>query len=211
VKLLANKNVWGDIRDRLVLGEAGGNKKAPLLICPQNVGHILGAFFMDKRSKYSYKKKIAVVKSIIEGKASVLGTVRKLDCRKNTVVRWLKQYEEHGPEGLRQRNGHYDGRFKVQVVQHMLKKGLSLMQTAVHFNIPNECVVGNWRRKYEQQGVTVLLQATRGRKKIAMAKKGKQLNTIKPGTPEARLAALEKENEYLRAENAFLKKLEALT
>lgn len=165
---------------------------------------------MDKRTKFSYKQKISTVRSIISGRESSLSASRKNNCRENTIVRWLRQYQRHGVSGLKLRNGNYEGRFKLQVVRYMLTKGLSLMETAVHFKIPNECVVGNWRKKYEKEGSAGLLKNARGRKKTVMSKRPKKQRTGSSDTRDEKLAALQKEVEYLRAENAFLKKLEAL-
>lgn len=164
---------------------------------------------MDRRVKFSYQQKVAAVRSITSKGSSILQVSRRLGCRKNTVVRWLRTYTQHGIKGLAKRNGTYSGRFKVSVVRYILKSGLSLMATAVKFNIPNESAVIRWLKTYERQGAAGLLKEKRGRKKRAMSKKVKQVRSA-PNSPEEKLAALQKENEYLRAENAFLKKLEAL-
>ena len=165
---------------------------------------------MDRRFKFSYRVKVSTIKSIESGRESCISAARRLGCRKNTIVRWRKQHRLYGVEGLRLRNGSYDGLFKLQVVQYMLRKGLSLMETAIRFKIPNECVVINWLKKYKQQGPSGLLKGGRGRKKTGMSKKVRK----KPVDPldgrDEKLAALQKEVEYLRAENAFLKKLDAL-
>jgi transposase len=165
---------------------------------------------MGKREKYSIKQKITAVRAILSGCRSIRGTSRELGCRRSAVERWVKQYKEHGSKGLQYKNKSYDGKFKLMVVLHHLKNGLSLAQTAVDFKIPNESMVIKWLQRYRQQGSAGLMKETRGRKKSVMAKKSKKQTPVKPGTAEEKLAALEKENEYLRAENAFLKKLDAL-
>ncbi len=166
---------------------------------------------MDKRSKYNYKQKVLTVRSIISGRELVSSAARRLGCRKNTIVRWIRQYKQHGTNGLKLRNGSYEGRFKLQVVRYKLRKGLSLMETAVHFKIPNEYVVISWLKKYEQQGAAGLLKETpRGRKKTVMTKRAKKKTAGSSDTKDEKLVALRKEVEYLRAENAFLKKLDAL-
>ena len=165
---------------------------------------------MDKRIKYGQKQKVSTVRSVISGRETILLAARRLACRENTIVRWVRQYKQHGGKGLQVRNGSYTGRFKVRVVCYMLRKGLSLMATAIHFNIPSESAVYRWVKTYERQGSAGLLKETRGRKKTFMPPKTKKKTAEAANTPEEKLAALQKEVEYLRAENAFLKKLDAL-
>ncbi|MBO9660925.1 MAG: hypothetical protein J7527_19030, partial [Chitinophagaceae bacterium] len=72
-------------------------------------------------------------------------------------------------------------------------------------------VVYRWRQTFERFGPLGLLQETRGRKKTLMPKKKPaKKDTSTSDTSAAKLASLQKEVEYLRAENAFLKKLDAL-
>jgi transposase len=92
----------------------------------------------------------------------------------------------------------------------MLKNQLSLIETAALFGIPTDSTVRCWVKKYEQQGNTGLLQDRGGRKRSIMGKKPKKVKKTSTDSIEERLAALESENEYLRAENAFLKKMGAL-
>jgi len=170
----------------------------------------MGAFFMDKRIKYSLKEKLSTVKSITAGKESCLTAARKIGSKENTVQRWLRLYKQHGARGLTLRNGSYDGHFKIRVVRHMLKNKLSLIQTAVLFAIPQDSAVGRWLKIYQCYGQTGLLKKTRGRKKSLMAKKTKKKKGTIADPSAEKVTALQKELEYLRAENAFLKKLEAL-
>jgi transposase len=165
---------------------------------------------MDKRIKYSSKQKTAAARSILSGRSSIREEAGELGCRKSAVERWVKQYKQHGVKGFVFRNNSYEGKFKLLVVRQHLKNGLSLAQTAVDFKIPNESVVIQWLRRYEQQGAAGLLREARGRKKTGMVKRTKKQTAVKTGMPEEKLAALQKEVEYLRAENAFLKKLDAL-
>jgi transposase len=165
---------------------------------------------MDKRVKYSIKQKELAVKSILEGRESCRSAARELGCEKSAVCRWLKQYRQHGTAGFEIRNGKYDGAFRVRVVRYILRKGVSLPQAASHFGIPNESTIHRWLKVYEQRGATGLSRNGRGCQASTMTGKPKKSN-VKSSDPTARkLEELQKEVEYLRAENAFLKKLEAL-
>ena len=171
----------------------------------------MGAFFMDKRVKYSFKQKLSIVRSVISGQDSLKSAARKIGGNDKTVQRWVNIYKQYGKRGLELRHGSYDGSFKVRVIKHMLKNGLSLMQTTAIFGIPHDYTVGRWLKKYERLGTAGLLREARGRKKSLMAKKTKKKQKDTTADPSAeKVAALQKEVEYLRAENAFLKKLDAL-
>jgi transposase len=165
---------------------------------------------MDRRIKYSFRQKLSAVRSVVSGRDSCSSAARKIGGDKNTVRRWLGLYKESGAAGLKLRPGGYTGKFKEEVIRYMLKKHLSLMQTAAIFGIPNDHTVWRWLQTYECQGFAGLQKETRGRKKSLVAKKTKKRNTTASDSIDEKLSALQAENEYLRAENAFLKKLDAL-
>jgi transposase len=119
----------------------------------------------------------------------------------------VSHYRLHGIDGLRPKRSAYSTQFKLQVLSHQDREQLSSRQVAAIYDIrnPNQVVV--WRRNLDEGGVEAL-------------EKNQQLKpSIKPerGSPEPpRTAmfdsahALREENERLRAEVAYLKKLHAL-
>lgn len=166
---------------------------------------------MDKRIKYSLKQQLSSVRSVLEDHVSASSAARSLGCGEKTMRRWLKLYQQHGVAGLQFRHGSYTGAFKLKVIEHMLKNDLTISEVAAIFGVPNDSTVGRWFMLYEKQGVEGLMEVKRrGRKKSMKPKKIKKSkdDTISPA--EQRLASLQEENEFLRAENAFLKKLKAL-
>jgi transposase len=166
---------------------------------------------MDKRIKYSFKQQLSSVRSVLEGDESIRSIARQLGCDKKTIQRWLMLYQQHGVAGLQFRHGSYTGEFKLKVIHHMLDNHLTLSQVAAIFGVPNDSTVGRWLIVYERQGVAGLLEAKqRGRKKTMKPEKPKKIKDASSSPAEQQLAALQAENEYLRAENAFLKKLKAL-
>jgi len=164
---------------------------------------------MDKRVKFSYKRKLKAVQAVVSGHDSSESVAQKIGSQKTTVQRWVNLYNLHGTAGLNLRHGSYSGEFKVHVIRDLIKNNLSLRQAAAIFGIPKDHTVGKWLQKYEREGVSSLLKETRGRKKIKMAENLKKQSKSSISKDE-KLAALESEVEYLRAENAFLKKLDAL-
>lgn len=167
---------------------------------------------MDKRIKFSIRQKVSAARSVITGRESILSVSWKLGAGPTTVRRWVRHYQADGISGLKLRQGSYQGTFKLRVVRYMLNNHLSLLETATFFGIPQDDTVLRWLNMYESYGAAYLLNERRGRKKSLMAKKPKKSNK-KIAASESiddRLAALQAENEYLRTENAFLKKLDAL-
>lgn len=164
---------------------------------------------MDRRRKYSFRQKLATVVAIENGRESSYTAASRLGCSRSQIRQWLGHYRSQGKKGLKLRVEHYDGKFRTRVIQQMLNKGLSLMETCSLFGIPNLSTVYNWLTIYQREGNQGLLQLRRGRKKIIMARKKVQPNPHLTAEQQE-LAALKAENEWLRAENAFLKKLDAL-
>lgn len=100
-------------------------------------------------------------------------------------------------------NKKYSGEFKQMVVETMRREHLSFDQTQRRFEIRGNSRVAAWERIYLEEGPEGLYIERRGR---AMGKrKGK-----KPDLDKKVEEDLIAENQRLRAEVAYLKKLNAL-
>ena len=99
------------------------------------------------------------------------------------------------PKG--QPNKRYTPEFKIKVVETMHREKLSYRETARQFDISNSRVTA-WERIYLEEGAEGLYIERRGRKSTGRPPKIKK---------EENLIA---EVQRLRAENAYLKKLNAL-
>lgn len=120
---------------------------------------------------------------------------------------WIKFYQKYGESGLVPRvNQSYTVDFKLHVVQTIQKDHLSLIEARLRFNIPTDSILVKWQRDYQKQGIKGLENKPRGRPSI-MDIKRKKRKSDKPLTREEELLL---EIEGLRAENALLKKLQAL-
>ena len=102
------------------------------------------------------------------------------------------------PKGVA--NKRYTGEFKQMVVETMMKDKLSYRETAQQFEIPCHKRVAEWERIYLSEGAGGLYVDRRGR-----GSKGRPSKF--PKEVEEDLLA---EVQRLRAENAYLKKLQAL-
>ena len=97
-------------------------------------------------------------------------------------------------------NKRYTGEFKQMVVETMRKEGLSYKEAERQFELPHMRAAA-WERIYLEEGPEGLYIERRGR-----SSKGRPPKMLKPEVEEDLLAEVQR----LRAENAYLKKLNAL-
>jgi transposase-like protein len=97
-------------------------------------------------------------------------------------------------------NKRYTPEFKQLVVETMIEEKLSYSETAQRFEVSSHHQIQNWERIYLTEGAEGLAIERRGRKSTGQPKK----------LPKAVEEDLLAEVQRLRAENAYLKKLQAL-
>lgn len=156
-------------------------------------------------SKYSTEIKLDVVNYYLKEHLGYTLTAEKFNIPRSLVVRWVRKYKENGYEGLiKNQKISYSGEFKQNVIEYMHKNHLSCQETAFHFNLAGDYVVSKWERIYYEEGPQGLYIERRGRSKNMSSKpKTKKLDK----DIEEDLIA---ENQRLRMENEYLKKLNAL-
>lgn len=154
--------------------------------------------------KYSYKEKLEAVMRVVDEGMSARGSAKILGTVQAVVQRWVARYKEFGKEGLILKQGSYTGDFKISVVEYMHDYHLSLFKTAIKFGIPSHTIVGKWERIYYEEGPQALYRDMRGRKSTMSSNKPKK--KLKKQIKEDLIA----ENQRLRIENEYLKKLQAL-
>ena len=98
----------------------------------------------------------------------------------------------------------YDSRIKRKAVDLYLNKHYGYKKVAKMLNIPSPSSVKNWVKIYKLEGQQALNDVELGGHKRREKIKYPKPQKIKSG------ATLQEEVEWLRAENAYLKKLEAL-
>lgn len=176
--------------------------------CTPKVGHpTFGVFFM---AKYEESFKLEVVRQHLSGSVGIRALASRYGLCRSTVRRWVDGYWQHGQEALRKKYSHYSAAFKLSVLKRMWRQELSLSQVAVLFELRGGAgVVANWQRQYHAHGSDGLKPKPRGRPRKMTAPKAPV--ALPPDGEDTRtLETLRKENEYLRAEVAYLKKLDAL-
>ena len=99
-------------------------------------------------------------------------------------------------------NKRYTPEFKQMVIETMQKEKLSYCETARQFEVCNHHRIEAWERIYLEEGPEGFRIERRGRR----GKDGRPPKQLKPEVEEDLIAEVQR----LRAENAYLKKLNAL-
>jgi len=153
-------------------------------------------------TKYSEEVKLAAVQDYGLGNAGIAAIAQRHGVNRHALRRWVATYQIHGVAGLRAKRVRYGTSFKQEVVRQMRQDGLSYRQTAARFDIRNFNIIARWERQYDVQG----LVASSTGEPVQMD------SPEKPVSPDAMRTRedLLKELQFLRMENAYLKKLDAL-
>jgi putative transposase len=156
---------------------------------------------MRKNKKHDFEFRLKIVEAVIRGRHTPGSISRKAGIRKSMVQRWVSFYRRFGMEGLKPISNFYSADFRLDVVRTMKAESLSLFQASLRFKIPSVSTLLSWVKIYESQGPEGLAKIRKGRSSIMPRK---------PKRPLTREEQLLEELADLRAENAYLKKLQAL-
>jgi transposase len=152
---------------------------------------------------YKTTLKLEVVKAYGKGMGYRV-IAKKYGIGRTTVKRWIDWYQYRGAAGLQKKHSYYTVQFKKSVLDRMWRNQLSCRQVSVLFNIRNDRAVSQWERQYHAG--TLDIERRRGRKKMISSKSPADQKPDEERTKEELLDQV----KYLRAEVAYLKKLDAL-
>jgi transposase len=157
--------------------------------------------------KYGTEFKLQVVQSSLAGEGGAKLLARRWSVPEEKIRTWVSHYRLHGVDGLRPKRSTYSAQFKLQVLSHQEREQLSSRQVAAIYDIrnPNQVVV--WRRNLDQGRLQALQNEKEERPRMKPKRsRASPLNVVDTDAAQT----LQHENERLRAEVAYLKKLQAL-
>lgn len=158
---------------------------------------------------YTKEQKLAAVRDYLDG-LSKMETLSKHDISSSSVLyRWIRQYTGHseltdsrkGMDRAMAKGRKTTFEERMEIVRYCLDNGRNYQRTAEMFAVSYQQVYG-WTKKYDADGVHGL-EDRRGRTK-------QEEELTNEEKLERRIQQIERENERLRAENLFLKKLEEI-
>ena len=159
------------------------------------------------RKKYSIEFKQQVAQHYLNSDDGAKKTARLFGIDHGAVRRWTEHWKVNGVSGFTIPAKSYSAEFKESVVLWMQQHNQSSRKAAANFKISAACTVSKWERLYREGGIMALHDKRRGSPVKSANQKSSDKKT---DTTSPEFRSVEEELEYLRAENAYLKKLHAL-
>jgi transposase len=152
---------------------------------------------------HSLEEKLEVIEMHKQG-AGIKRIAKRLGLSKSLISLWLEQYKQHGIDGFQRLpyNCRYNFKEKCQIICEIEGKHVPLHVVSAKYRVARS-TLRCWRHIVRNEGYEALREVKYGRKYASMGRPKKK-------EPVTELEKLQRENELLRAENAYLKKLRAL-
>ncbi|WML56168.1 IS3 family transposase [Neobacillus sp. PS2-9] len=154
-------------------------------------------------SKFTIEEKLEAVIRYHQGSEGVKFIAKSIGVHHTVLLNWIKQYEHHGEDAFKNPYTSYTTEFKLDVLNYIKETGTSIRETAAIFNIATHSTIQKWLKGFESNGIDALKTTQKGRSPM-------KKETNKPQPVEGSDEALRAENERLRMEIAYLKKLQGL-
>lgn len=160
-------------------------------------------------AKFSDDLKLNVVKDYQDGHLGIRSLAEKYGISKSEVGRWIQLYERFGSGGLvsKKYKQTYSFQFKLDVLRFIERTGSSEMEAALHFGMKNPSRITAWKKAFREGGAEGL-DRRKGRPPMSGTSKRRKNKQIKEKEMTSK-QKLERENELLRLEVEYLKKLRA--
>lgn len=155
-------------------------------------------------AKYDEQFKLDTVQQCLLGQISVEEIARLRGLDYSMVRRWVSGYQVHGMAGLSKQYVRHSAQFKLEVLERIARENLSDRQAVAIYNLRNAGIVSQWRQRYDAGGMCALMPTPQGRSTMP------HKHPAAPIPKDMTEKQLREEIAYLRAENDYLKKLDAL-
>jgi transposase len=146
-----------------------------------------------------------LVKEYLEGDSSYRSVAKKYNIPTTSLRGWVSIFNHFGEDRILNHASYqstYSFQFKLDVLSFMDRTGASVSDTAIQFDITSPSMISNWRKTI-LKGDLGVLNKTKG---LSLMSNKSNNRKDKEMTREQQL---ERENELLRLEVEYLKKLRA--
>ncbi|WML52258.1 IS3 family transposase [Neobacillus sp. PS3-12] len=160
-------------------------------------------------ARITLEQKLDAIFRYENGGESLNSIAKSLNLTNNETINfWIKKYQIHGLEAFKKSYTRYTFEDKLNILKFMNENGLSSLETAAEFNLPSPGTIRKWQISLKNDSVDSLIFKKKGR---PILKKDNQKETKNQLFKEGSLEKLQAENERLRMENAYFKKVECLS
>ena len=155
-------------------------------------------------SKHKRIFKIEIAIKVQETSSRELSRVSGVSSRQ--IRYWDAVYRIHGSNAFQHLGRPYSKHFKLHAITTMAHENWSLSYASAFFDLSSPGILYVWLKRYNESGSDNLTPKRKGKPKMAITPKPHRGKSPESMSEDE----MREELEYLRAENAVLKKLEAL-